>query len=223
LRGEITPYQGSKLSWNVAFFHTNLDDDILFVSSPIAGRAFFQNVGSTRREGVDIGLRFTTPRLQAWIDYSYIDATFQSGFTEASPDNPAAGPDGNILVRPGDHLPGIPTNLLKLGVSYKVTDAWTVGATGIAAAGQYLFGDEANLTPKTPAYFVAKVNTSYQLTKNLQLFGFVQNAFNARYYTFGTFSPTSSIFIAQAPGATNPRSYSVASPIAGYAGVRVTF
>jgi len=29
--------------------------------------------------------------------------------------------------------------------------------------------------------------------------------------------------IAQAPGATNPRSYTPASPIAAYGGVRVTF
>jgi iron complex outermembrane recepter protein len=223
LRGEIAPFPDAKLSWNAALFHTDLDDDILFVSSPIQGRAFFQNVGATRRQGVDVGLRFSTERLLAWIDYSYIDATFQSGFVEASPDNPAADANGNISVRPGNHVPGIPTNLLKLGASYKVTDAWTVGATGIAASGQYLFGDEANLTPKTPAYFVAKVNTSYQLTDQIQLFGFVQNAFNTRHYTFGTFSPTSSVFIAQAPGATNPRSYSVAAPIAGYAGLRVTF
>jgi outer membrane receptor protein involved in Fe transport len=193
------------------------------VNSPIQGRAFFQNVGSTRRQGVDVGMRLSTGRLLAWIDYSYIDATFQSSFVEASPNNPAANADGNILVRPGDHIPGIPTHLLKLGVNYKATDAWTVGAAGVAASGRYLFGDEANLTPKTPGYFVLNFNTSYQVTPNIQLFGLVQNVFNTRYYTFGTFSPTSSIFLAQAPGATNPRSYSVAAPIGGYGGVRVTF
>ena len=30
----------------------------------------------------------------------------------------------------GDRLPGIPANLFKLGVDYKVTDQWTVGGTG---------------------------------------------------------------------------------------------
>jgi iron complex outermembrane receptor protein len=47
--------------------------------------------------------------------------------------------------------------------------------------------------------------------------------FNATYYTFGTFSPTSSVLIAQAPGATNPRSYSPGAPIAGTIGLRLTF
>jgi outer membrane receptor protein involved in Fe transport len=112
---------------------------------------------------------------------------------------------------------------LKLGVSYKVTDQWTVGATGVGATGQYLFGDDANLQPKTPGYFVVNLNTSYQLTPNIQLFGLVENVLNAKYYTFGTFSPTSSVFLAQAPGATNPRSYSPSAPVAGYGGLRVTF
>jgi iron complex outermembrane recepter protein len=47
--------------------------------------------------------------------------------------------------------------------------------------------------------------------------------FDTKYYTFGTFSPTSSVFLAQAPGATNTRSYSPAAPLAGYGGVRMTF
>jgi iron complex outermembrane receptor protein len=67
------------------------------------------------------------------------------------------------------------------------------------------------------------LTTTYQLTKNVQLFAWAENITNARYYTFGTFSPTSSVFIAQAPGATNPRSFSPAAPIGGFGGVRVTF
>ena len=223
LRGQFHPWTDAALAWNVAYFHTDLDDDILFVNSPIAGRGFFQNVGATRRQGVDVSARLTTGRLLAYASYSYIDATFQSGFIASSEDNPGADANGNIQVRPGDRLPGIPQHLVKLGVSYKVTDQWAVGATGVAATGQYLFGDEANLQPKTPGYFVVNLNTSYQLTPNIQLFGLVENVLDSKYYTYGTFSPTSSVFLAQAPGATNPRSYSPSAPVAGYGGLRVTF
>jgi iron complex outermembrane receptor protein len=223
LRSQLHPFEGATLSPNIAFYRSALNNDILFVNSPIQGRAFFQNVGTTLRQGVDAKLQLKTDHLLAWFAYSYIDATFQSGFTTSSENNPGANANGNIQVRPSNHLPGIPSNLWKMGVDYDVTDAWTVGGTGTAASGQFLFGDDANLTAKTPAYFVLNLHTSYRITPHLQLFGLIENAFNTTYYTFGTFSPTSSVPIVQAPGATNPRSYSPAAPIAGTVGIRITF
>jgi outer membrane receptor protein involved in Fe transport len=223
LRGRAHPFAGASLSADLAYFHTALDNDILFVNSPIQGRAFFQNVGSTLRQGIDLGIQLKTDRLLGWVAYSYTDAAFQTGFSESSENNPAADAEGSIQIQPGDRLPGIPANLFKLGLDYKLAEAWTVGGSGIYASGQFLFGDEANLTPQTPPYFVLDLHTSYQVTKNLQLFALLENAFDVTYYTFGTFSPTSSIPIAQAPGATNPRSYSPAAPIAVTVGLRATF
>jgi outer membrane receptor protein involved in Fe transport len=69
----------------------------------------------------------------------------------------------------------------------------------------------------------ANFYTSYQITPHVQLFGQIQNIGDARYYTYGTFSPTNSVYLSQAPNATNPRSYSPAAPIGGFGGVRVTF
>jgi len=223
VRSQFRPLEGTTVTSNIAYYRSTLNNDILFVNSPMQGRAFFQNVGTTLRHGVDLSLQAKTDRLLAWFAYSYIDATFQTGFTASSENNPGTDAIGNIQVQPGNHLPGIPSNLWKLGVDYKMTDAWTVGGTGVAASGQFLFGDEANLTPKTPAYFVLNLHTSYQLTPHLQLFGLIENAFNTTYYTFGTFSPTSSVPIVQAPGATNTRSYSPAAPIAGTVGIRLKF
>ena len=67
------------------------------------------------------------------------------------------------------------------------------------------------------------LSTSYQLTPTVQFFASVENVTDAKYYTYGTFSPTSSVFLAQAPNATNPRAYSPAAPIGGFGGVRITF
>jgi iron complex outermembrane recepter protein len=223
VRGGFTPLDDLKLTYNVGLYHTNLDDDIIFVNSDTVGRAFFTNVGQTRRQGVDAGVQARTGRLLAYINYSFTDATFQSPFTEGSGSNPQADANGNIQVNKGDHLPGVPQHQIKAGIQYKVTDAWTVGATGIYASGAYLFGDEANLTPKLPAYFTLNLNTSYQVTPHIQVFALGTNITAQRYYTYGTFSPTGSVFLAQAPNATNPRSYSLAAPIGGFGGVRVTF
>jgi len=223
VRGTVTPSPDSKLDWNVGFFHTNLDDDIEFVQSVVLGRGFFQNVGSTLRQGVDAGIHINDRRWKAWVGYTYTNATFQTGFVESSPENPDADVNGNIQVQPGDRLAGVPAHLLKFGFEYKLTDAWTVGVTGVAASSQYLFGDEANLTKPLPGYFILNLNTQYQVTRNVQLFGLVQNVLDSTYYVYGTFSPTTAITDFQAPNATNPRSYNIGAPIAGFAGVRVTF
>jgi len=223
VRGRLAPDEHARLDWNIGAFHSSLSDDIIFAQSTILGTGFCQNIGATRRQGIDAGLRFTNARWTAWIDYSFTDATFQSSFVESSPNNPAANASGNILVRAGDRLPGIPAHLLKLGVQYKVTDQWTVGGSAIATSGQYLFGDEANLTKQLPSYFLLNLNTSYQVTKALRLFALLRNAFSATYYTYGTFSPTTSVPIVQVPNATNTRSYNIAAPIAAFAGVNATF
>ncbi len=223
LRGDFNPFGKAKLSWNLDAYRTSAADDILFVESQVQGRAYFQNIGNDLRQGVDAGLKLQTGRLQSWIDYSYTDATFQSPLVLNSPNNPGANAQGLIFVRPGSQMPGIPPQQLKLGTSYNVTEAWVVGATAIAASGQYLFGDEANLLPTTGAYFVTNLNSSYQITDHIQIFGMIENMFNANYYTYGALSQTSAVPIVQAPGATNPRSLSPASPIITYGGIRVTF
>ncbi|MFL5284750.1 MAG: TonB-dependent receptor [Rhodopila sp.] len=223
VRGSVAMGEDNRLSYNVGLYRSNLDDDIAFINSTTVNRAFFANVGQTRRQGVDASLRYRTPRWSAYVAYTYTDATFQTGFVENAGSNPAGDANANITVRPGNRLPGIPAHQGKLGLTYKVTDAWIISAAGIVQSGSYLFGDEANLTPKLPPFFTLNLSTSYQLTPHIQLFAEVDNVTNTRYYTFGTFSPTSSVFLAQAPNATNPRSCSISAPVAGFGGVRITF
>ena len=223
IRGTFTPAADATLTYGIALFRTNLDSDIAFINSVTTGRAYFANIGQTQRKGVDASLQLTTDRWLAYLAYSHIDASYQSGFVESGGSNPAADENGNITVQPGDKLPGIPANQLKLGAYYKVTPAWTVGAVGVAASGAYLFGDEANLTPKLPGYYTLNLTTTYQMTKSIQLFAWVNNVTDQHYYTFGTFSPTTSVFLAQAPNATDPRSYSPAAPLGVFVGVRLTF
>jgi len=222
LRGRFVPANGVTANWNLGVFHTNTEDEIMFVSSPIIGRAFFQNVGATRRQGVEAGLKVGTSQWAAFVDYTFLDATFRSFLTLNSPENPFADADGRIFVAPGNRLPGIPQHSLKFGVNYAVTDAWKVGVTGRAVSGKYLVGDESNLNPQTDPYVVVNFNTSYKVSPNVQIFGMVENILNTKYETFGTFSPTSEVPIVQVPFATNTRSLSPGAPFAVYAGVRGT-
>ena len=223
LRGSTALSETGKLTYTLGVFHTDLADDIIFINSATLGRAYFSNIGATRRQGVDAGLQYQTPRWLAYANYTYTDATFQSGFTEGAGRNPQADANGTIQVRAGNRLPGIPAQQMKLGVQYKVTEDWTVGGTAAAVSGEYLFGDEANLNAKLPAYVTVNFNTSYQVTPHIQIFGLIENLTNQKYFTYGTFAPTAAVTIAQAPGATNPRSYSIAAPIGGFGGVRMIF
>jgi len=215
--------ESGRVSYNLGLFRTDADDDILFTSSPTLGRGYFQNVGSTRRQGVEAGVSYRQGGLLAYLDYAYTEATFQGGFIVGSQNNPFADANGQTQVRPGNVIPGVPEHRLKFGVQYQVTPGWTVGATGIASSGRFLQGDAANLNAKTGAYALLNLNTAYQATKNIQLFGLVQNVTNERYATFGGFSPVGLVPIAQAPGATNARSLVPGAPVAGFGGVRVTF
>lgn len=223
LRGRFSPQEDTTIRYGIGLFRSELSNDIAFVNSPIQGRAYFQNVGDTRRQGIDASLSYETRRWLAYANYSFTEATYQNAFTAGSQNNPAADASGNISVQAGNILPGVPAHVGKFGVQYRVTDAWTIGLAGVAVSGSYLFGDQANLTKKLPGYVRLDLNTSYRVTPNIELFGLIENVSNSRYSTFGTFSPTGSVFLAQAPGASNPRSYSIAAPIGGYGGLRVTF
>ncbi len=223
LRGALPLSSSVRATYDIGLYRSDLDDDIAFINSPTLGRAYFQNIGQTRRQGVDADFAVRADRWRIYLDYSFTDASYRTSYVESGGSNPEADANGDITIRPGDRLPGVPANQLKFGVAYHITEAWEVGGSGIYQSGQYLFGDDANLTPRLPGFVTADFYTNYQLTPRIQLFGSIRNIGDATYYTYGTFSPTSSVFLAQAPGASNPRAYSIGAPVAGYGGIRVTF
>jgi len=223
LRGRFTVGDAARVSWNAGLFRTDSDDDILFAASAVLGRGFFQNIGTTRRQGAEAGVSLRQGSLLAYADYAYTDATFRTAFLLGSQNNPFADANGQVQVRPGDRLPGIPLHRLKFGVQYDLTPDWTAGATGIASSGRVLQGDPSNQTPTTGSYVVLNLNTTYRVRQGIELFGLVQNVTNEKYATFGGFSPVGLVPIVGVPGAANTRSLAPGAPVAGFGGVRVTF
>ena len=212
-----------RVDWNLGLFRTDLDNDILNVPGAIIGSGYFQNIGSTRRQGIEAGIGYKDEKWRLSADYSLIDATFQSAITLSSPNNPAADANGNIRVTPGDHLPGIPQHRLKVNADYAVTDDWTLGANLIVASDQYFFGDQSNQNPKLGGYYVVNLHSSYHVTDNVEIFALVQNLFDNKYSTFGIYGDVTKTSL---PGVANPsdsRFVSVAPPLAAYGGIRVRF
>ncbi len=230
LRGNI-PVGAPKgqLTWSLGVFHTQTDDDIINVASTVVPMfGYFQNAAKTLRQGVEARVAYKTDRWNAYANYTFVDATYQSALTLSSPDNPAADANGNIFVTPGDHIPAIPANRFKAGAEYNVTDAWKLGADLNVTGSQYLIHDDANQNPQVPAYWVVNLHSSYQVNNNVEVFGLVNNLFNQHYYAAGTFFNKAG-FNSNTFGGANflvlndPRTFVPGMPLAVYAGVRAKF
>jgi iron complex outermembrane receptor protein len=219
LRGNFDLGIRGRIAWTFGLYRTVSDNDIINVASPITGRGFFQNAGTTRRQGIEASASYRTDRWNVFATYSLVDATFRSPITLSSPNNPFAV-NGLITVLPGDRIPSIPLHRFKAGVEYGEREKWKVGADLVAVSGQYLRGDESNLNPMLPGYWLVNLHGSYWLTKQIEAFALVQNLFNRRYYTFGTFFNTTEVpFL----GLTDPRTLSPGAPLAMYVGLRGKF
>jgi iron complex outermembrane recepter protein len=227
-RGTLSDASLGKFGWDLSVYRTNSENDIYGVSTSIAS-GFFQNVGSTRREGADLGLTYQTEKVSAYVQYSYLKATFRSALLEPSPANPFQDENGNIQVNVGDVLPLIPQSRVKLGADVAVLPHWSVGGTLGYVGPSFYRGDEANLNPELPGYAVASLRTSYQFGKHVKLFANIQNLLDRRYSTYGILGdPTG----AGAPGVpadsefgdpeVDPRFQSPAMPRSYFGGVKIS-
>jgi outer membrane receptor protein involved in Fe transport len=174
--------------WHAGLFRTTNDDDILFVSAgALTNEGFFDNVGETRRDGFEANLVGTAGERLTWsLDYTYLDATFREDFSVMSPNHPAAV-DGEIEVESGDRLPLIPEQLLKAGIRFAFSDAFTLGADVVASSGAYFRGDEGNLLDELDGYSVVNVRAEYRFGQRASLFLAIDNLLDAEYETFGVF------------------------------------
>ena len=213
------------LSWKIGGFRATNNDDILAIPSPeLQGFGYFQNVGSTRRQGFEAEVNIKSSALQVYASYAFVDARFLDALQVGSA-SPFADDDGNIQILPGNQVPAVPRHRIKAGFDYAITDAFKVGADATFVSSQYFVGDESNQAPKLASYAVANVHASYQINKTFQIYGRVDNIFDHRYSTFGTFFDMDDVPNFTNGGApfTDARSVSPARPRAFYAGLRATF
>jgi outer membrane receptor protein involved in Fe transport len=225
LRGSHKIGEDQHIGWKLGVFRTDTSNDILNVPDPQQqGFGYFQNVGSTRRQGVEASVDYRNDKFTFSASYAYLDATFLNAFQLGS-NSPFADANGNIQVSPGNQMPMIPHHRLKFAADYEVTPAFKIGADVRIVSSQYYDGDASNQFSKLPGYWVADIDASYQVTKNIQLYAKVENLFDNRYYTYGTFFNTGSVpnFANGGNAFTDPRSLTPAMPRAIYAGMKATF
>jgi iron complex outermembrane recepter protein len=231
LRGKLPGIAGAdgELDWNASLFRTLLKDDIFGIATSVS-QGFFQNIGDTRREGIELGLNYRSKDWSAYMNYSFVEATFESPLVVPSPSSPYQNALGDIQVEPGDRLPGIPRHRLKLGVDYKIVPSWTVGTTVNIVSNFFYVGDESNQLAPIPGYTVVNLHSTYRPVEHLELFASINNLFNRKYATWGILSDPTGIGapgvppdgVTNGPGVDN-RFLSPAAPFEAFGGVRILF
>jgi len=180
---------GANLRVSAAVFRTDLADDIQFISTSgtAINAGFFQNVGDTRRQGLELALEGGTGRARFAARYARVNATFESPFTAFSPNNSSADAAGDIQVQPGDRIPGIPRDALKLRGELDAFERATFGATLLSFSSQYARGDENNQDRNgaVPGYAVVNLDARWRFTGDWELFGTVTNLFDRTYASSG--------------------------------------
>lgn len=205
-------YDG-KLEFNATMFETQLEDDILFVSLGRKNRGVFDTFKHTSRRGFELGLNAKVGAHTFRLAYTRLDAKFGSYAKVVnqsnSSSNSTAGQLNEFTIEPGDRIPGIPRDVLRMGWAFDVTDKMNVGINMIAHAGSFSRGNENNEHQaggddnfgdsfggganglgrayigkgSTSGYAIFNFVGRYRITRDLTFFARVDNIFDKRYVT----------------------------------------
>ena len=194
-RGELT----KSIGWSAAVYRTVNHDDIQFISTNATnGMGYFDNVGKTRRQGLDLGLSGQLDKFTFNAGYSFINATYQSALELSNEVNSTVNGD-SIQVKKGDHLANIPEHAFKLRVQYQATPNWSIGTTMNTFSDVFVRGNENNDHQggtgndnfvqeggKVSGYTVFNLDSRYTFGKTgWQVFAKATNIFDKKYSTGG--------------------------------------
>ena len=244
-RGNLT----DSIKWNASIYQATNHNDIQFIYADTNGSmGYFNNVGRTKRQGLDLGLSGNIDKFTLSGSYSYIRATYDSSFdlqgaANSSGDDPG-DEDSKITVNKGNRLPGIPRHQFKLRAQYQATPDWIVGANLVAFSDRYMHGNENNghqtnsaacrdpagselITcgnGKTAGYAIVNLDTQYNVGSGWKVFAKAINIFDKDYETTGRLGSSHFGSTGVWNDETNgTRLVGPGAPRAGWIGVRYEF
>jgi iron complex outermembrane recepter protein len=178
---------------NGSVYRTNVRDDIFFIQSENAVfEGFFDNIGTTRREGVELALQvLPSERLSLYANYAFTRATFLDPAEifsiradSAFAGSPLAGPNN---VDEGDRLPLVPDHQVKVGGLLTLPVGVQFGLDARYLGKQWLRGDEANETAPLDGYLVVNARVGFSRAR-WEVSAVVSNVFGSHRPIFGTFN-----------------------------------
>jgi outer membrane receptor protein involved in Fe transport len=207
LRGRLT----ESLRWNASIYRTMNHDDIHFINSSTNSGAlgYFDNVGRTKRQGLDLGLNGTIDKFFFRAGYSFISAKYDSDIQLLNEVN-STNDDDVVSVRKGNYLAGIPKHQFKLRAQLEILPKWFVGTNVVYYSSQFVHGNENNAHDsntttsdcndsedghekcygKLSGYTVVNLDTQYDAGQGWKLFAKAINIFDKEYYSGGRLAET---------------------------------
>ena len=182
-RGSVS----ENVRFNIGAFYTPINNDIIFQNTGgVSGnQGFFDNVSDTLRQGIELGLTGQSTRFDWFLNYSLVQATFESNFEVTSANHSLKDANDLIQVQAGDFIPGIPEHTLKVGGDYAFTQAFSVGGDLQYNSGVFVRGDESNQLGRLDDYETVNIRSKYQINKTFKLFARVDNLLDEEYFSFG--------------------------------------
>lgn len=218
------------IQWSAGLFQTTNTDDILFISAgALTNQGFFDNIGETRRQGLELELKGHTNnnRLNWYANFTHLKASFEENLKLSSPNNPFAE-NGEVEITPGDRLPGVPENSFKAGATFSLTPKLSIGGNVQYTSDIILRGDESNLDDPVDGYALINLHSEYAATKQLKFFAKINNAFDKEYETFGLYGETDEVLGGDEDNQTDEpsegsRFLSPGAPFGAWLGIRYNF
>jgi len=231
----------SDIKWSASVYHTDNHNDIQFISTNATNNmGYFDNVGKTRRMGLDAGLAGKLGLFSWNAGYSYLKATYETDLELTNALNSTSvvsGLNDVINVSKGDRLANLPEHAIKLRMQFQATPNWTIGSNVNVFSDVYVRGNENNShvandgnpdhvqdSGKVSGYTVVNLDTRYKFgNSGWQAFAKVINVFDKKYASGGQFGENwieNGVF----SGGDEPSKMLMpGAPRAGWIGVRYDF
>lgn len=175
IKWRITP----QLEWDADVFRSDTRNE-LAINTNENGRATYQNVGDTRRQGLELSL--TGALADAWqltAGFTHMQARFRSAFLACS-GTPCPAP--TLLIPIGTRIPGVPDNFGSLRLQHGKDVGWREGAdlTGVSSV---TVNDNATQRAAGYALIGLDVGYAFHLTSTtlLDLTARIDNLADRRY------------------------------------------
>ena len=182
---------------NVALFETRTANEIATLSN-VGGRSTFQNVGSTRRRGLEAAWsRDLRENLRTQLAYTWIDARYRDSFATCVA-TPCAAP--NLVIPAGNRIPGIARDSLYGALAWAPPSGWR-GGVEARALGRVWVND--GNSDAASGFAVVNLNLGYLARVrgiDLTAFARVDNALDRRYAGSVIVNEGNSRFFEPAPG-----------------------